>query len=227
MKKLIYTCVMTFFMLMSVTASAESGKSLTGNPSLDNDIRGLQHEWAKIKYTVKDTDKQEKLMEALIKTAESVTARYPGYAEPKIWEAIIVSSQAGIKGGLGALSLVKRSKALLEEAEKINANALDGSVYTSLGSLYYQVPGWPIGFGDDSKARAYLEQARALNPEGIDPNFFYGDFLIDQNQNEEAIKVLQKALHAPQRPDRPIADQGRREEIKQAISRAKQNLEDI
>ena len=34
----------------------------------------------------------------------------------------------------------------------IDPKALDGSAYASLGSLFYQVPGWPIGFGDDKKA---------------------------------------------------------------------------
>ena len=115
---------------------------------------------------------------------------------------------------------------MLEQAEKIKADALQGSVYTSLGSLYYQVPGWPIGFGDNDKARSYLQRARAINPNGIDPNYFYGDFLIEQNQNAEAIKVLEQALRAPARPDRPVADWGRREEIKQDIARAKRNLED-
>lgn len=226
MKKLLLASVSTIFVLLMVTAQAGTANSLTGNTALDKEIRDLQHEWAKIKYTVKNEDQQEKQIGLLATRAADVTAHYPGYAEPKIWEAIIVSTQAGIKGGLGALSLVKRSRALLEQAEKIKADALQGSVYTSLGSLYYQVPGWPIGFGDNDKARSYLQRARAINPNGIDPNYFYGDFLIEQNQNAEAIKVLEQALRAPARPDRPVADWGRREEIKQDIARAKRNLED-
>lgn len=210
---------------LTATASADSENSLTGNPVLDNDIRHLQQEWALIKYREKDSDRQVSRMEVLAKQAADTSARYPDSAEAKIWEAIIVSSQAGIQGGLGALSLVKRSRDLLEQAEKIKPDALGGSAYTSLGSLYYQVPGWPIGFGDDGKARAYLEQARALNPNGIDSNYFYGDFLIDQGEYDEAIKVLEQALRAPERPDRPVADAGRREEIKQAIAKARQNLD--
>lgn len=210
---------------LSATASADSENSLTGNPVLDNDIRHLQQEWALIKYREKDKDRQLSRMEALAKQATDTSARYPGFAEAKIWEAIIVSTQAGIQGGLGALSLVKHSKELLEQAEKIKPDALGGSAYTSLGSLYYQVPGWPIGFGDDGKARAYLEQARALNPNGIDSNYFYGDFLIDQGEYNEAITVLEQALRAPERPDRAVADAGRREEIKQAIAKARQNLD--
>jgi tetratricopeptide (TPR) repeat protein len=213
-------------LLFSSTAlQADMVQSLTGNPELDNDIRLLQQEWALIKYREKDKDQQETRMEALAKKAAGITTRYPDFAEPKIWEAIIVSSQAGIQGGFGALGLVKHSKALLEQAEKIKPAALNGSAYTSLGSLYYQVPGWPLGFGDDGKARAYLEQARALNPNGIDPNYFYGDYLLDQGEYEKAIRILEQALRAPERPDRPVADAGRRDEIRQAIAKAKQNLD--
>ena len=226
MTKLKQMFIVLAMTLLAGNVIADTGKSLTGNPELDNDIRHLQQDWALIKYREKDEDKQVSRMEALSKQAAGVSARYKTYAEPLIWEAIIVSSQAGIQGGLGALSLVKHSKDLLEQAEKINSNALDGSAYTSLGSLYYQVPGWPIGFGDDGKARAYLEQARALNPNGIDSNYFYGDYLLDQGEYDEAIKVLELALRAPDRPDRPVADVGRREEIKLAIAKAKQNLDD-
>lgn len=217
--------LMLAMILMAATVSADMENSLTGNPELDNDIRQLQQQWALIKYREKDKGQQASRMEALAKQAAGISARYSTYAEPLIWEAIIVSSQAGIQGGLGALSLVKHSKALLEQAEKIKPDALNGSAYTSLGSLYYQVPGWPIGFGDDGKARAYLEQARALNPNGIDSNYFYGDYLIDQGEYNEAIKVLEQALRALARPDRPVADEGRREEIMQAIAKAKQNLD--
>lgn len=226
MKKI--TFLISILVLTSSIFSVHAGtdNTLTGNPELDKEIRDLQHEWAQIKYKEADEDAQEKKMAALSDKAARVSQRFPDYAEPKIWEAIIVSSQAGIQGGLGALGLVKRSRALLEEAEKIKADALDGSAYTSLGSLYYQVPGWPLGFGDDDKARTYLEKARALNPNGIDPNYFYGDFLLEQGEYDKAIKVLELALHAPARPDRPVADEGRREEIKHAIAKAKQNLQD-
>ena len=40
---------------------------------------------------------------------------------------------------------MKEAKARLEIAIQAGSAALDGSAYTSLGSLYYQVPGWPVG----------------------------------------------------------------------------------
>jgi Tfp pilus assembly protein PilF len=130
----------------------------------------------------------------------------------------VLSTYAGAKGGLAALGLVKRARQALEQALELDATALDGSAYTSLGSLYYQVPGWPLGFGDDDKAREYLRKALELNPKGIDPNYFYGDFLIEQGEPERARDYLSKALKAPDRPGRALADAGRREEIRRKLA---------
>ena len=88
------------------------------------------------------------------------------------------------------------------------------SIYTSLGTLYFKVPGWPIGFGDDDKAETYLKKALQLNPNGIDPNYFHADFLYGKHHYREAILALEKAQAAPARALRPLADSGRREEIR-------------
>lgn len=194
--------------------------AITDNAQLDAAIREIQTAWAAIKYQETNSTTQLKQMEKLAEQAAALSAQYPTYAEPKIWQAITLSTQAGFDGGLGSLGLVKEAKALLEQAIKINPKALDGSAYTSLGSLYYKVPGWPVGFGDNNKARACLEQARAINPDGIDANFFYGELLIEEGHAKEAIPVLEHALRAAPRPGREIADSGRRGEITQALEKA-------
>jgi len=96
---------------------------------------------------------------------------------------------------------------------------LGGSAYTSLGSLYYQVPGWPIGFGDDKKAQEYLKKALAVNPDGIDANYFYGDYLFRKGEYAEAARWLNKAMQAPPRPGRKVADEGRRREIDELLDK--------
>jgi tetratricopeptide (TPR) repeat protein len=186
--------------------------------AMDDDVRALQHEWEEIKYRKPKPD-QEKAFEALSQTATAVRAKYADRAEAEIWYGIIVSSYAGAKGGLGALSLAKDAKAAFEHALAVNPKALSGSAYTSLGSLYYQVPGWPIGFGDDKKAREMLETALKLNPDGIDPNYFYGDYLFRKGDYAGAKKALEHALKAPARPDRPLADEGRRKEIDELLAK--------
>lgn len=187
------------------------------------DVQAIQHQWETIKYQT-PANEQEGKFKTLAEQARTVSEKHKGRAEPLVWEAIVLSTYAGAKGGLGALSLVKKARDLLLEAEKIDANALDGSVYTSLGSLYYQVPGWPVGFGDDKKAKAYLEKALSINPNGIDPNFFYGDFLMEEGEYATALSVFDKAMAAPARPGREVADKGRREEISTLMAKARQKL---
>ena len=175
------------------------------------ELAQIQQRWAQIQYQLPEDDK-EKAFEALAKEAETFVADYPGRAEPLIWQGIVLSTYAGAKGGLGALGLVKEARASLEAALKIAPEALDGSAYTSLGSLYYQVPGWPLGFGDDEMARKYLQKSLAINPDGIDANYFFGDFLAEQDEPQRARVYLEKVLAAPPRPGREVADAGRRAE---------------
>jgi predicted Zn-dependent peptidase len=120
---------------------------------------------------------------------------------------------------LGEVLSAGRTSRLQRKLVYEQQQALSGSAYTSLGSLYYQVPGWPLGFGDDAKARELLDTALALNPDGIDPNYFLGDYLYRQRDYDGARKALEHALKAPARPDRPLADEGRRAEIKDLLAK--------
>ena len=184
---------------------------------VEEDVKALQSEWEQVKYA-RPAAEQEKGFEALTKSAEAVRMKYPDRAEPQIWYGIIAASYAGARGGLGALSVVKQAKKALEDALAMDPKALQGSAYTSLGSLYYQVPGWPIGFGDDQKARDLLQKALAINPEGMDPNYFLGDLLYRKGDYDGARQALARALKAPPRPDRPLADAGRRREIEALLA---------
>jgi Tfp pilus assembly protein PilF len=125
---------------------------------------------------------------------------------------------------LNALKLVGQSKTLLLESIALNPNALHGSAYTSLGSLYYKVPVWPMSFGDKDKAKEYLEKSLEMNPKGIDSNYFYADFLYEQGRYGRAVEYFERAIAAPARPGREDADQGRRKEAKEALLKAKQKL---
>lgn len=175
------------------------------------DVVAVRDRWAEVKYDVPE-DQRDTAFETLAKQAESVRTAHPGDAGALIWEGIVLSSWAGEKGGLGALGLVKKARKDFEQAIAIEPGALEGSAYTSLGSLYYQVPGWPVGFGDDDKAREMLTKGLEANPAGIDANFFYADFLRDQEDYAGARAALQKVLAAPPRPGRERADAGRRAE---------------
>lgn len=187
-------------------------------------LQQLQSRWAEINYQLPQAQR-EAAFASLSQTAKQAVNAEPKAAELLIWNGIILSTYAGAKGGLGALGLAKEAKASLEQALAADPKALSGSAYTSLGTLYAKVPGWPIGFGDDDKAEALLKQALALNPRGIDPNYFYGDFLFQAKRYTQAQTALEHALLAPSRPGRELADQGRREEINTLLSKLRAELQ--
>lgn len=176
------------------------------------DIKPLQDRWAEVNYNINDEQKEQAFSD-LLEQANAVVAANPNKAEALIWRGIIKSSYAGAKGGLGAMSLAEGSKADLELTLEIDSQALQGSAYTSLGVLYYRVPGWPIGFGSDKTAKVMLEKALAINPQGIDPNYFYADFLTQERDYKAAMSYIEKARQAQRRAGRETADQGRLQEL--------------
>jgi tetratricopeptide (TPR) repeat protein len=200
---------------LALTALLGSGAA---RADFDADLLAIQTRWADANYAP-DSDAREAAFDRLMADAAALTARNPGRAEPLIWEGIVLSTAAGVKGGLGALGLARDSRARLEAAMKIDPNALQGSAYTSLGTLYHKVPGFPIGFGSDKKARELLEKAVAVNPDGIDPNYFYGELLLDEGEYAVAKKHLEKALQAAPRPNRQSADAGRRLEVQALLAK--------
>ena len=185
---------------------------------VDDAVARVQHDWETIRYDLPAAQREQRF-EALAKVAHEVSAQFAGRSEPLVWEGIVLSSWAGEKGGLGALGLVKQAKALYERAIELDGQALHGSAYASLGVLYAKVPGWPLGFGDGGKAEALFRQALAVNPQGIDPHFFYAEYLADQNRTAEAVSHLEQALKAPPRPGREKADAGRRDEVKALLAK--------
>ncbi len=197
-----------------VLAAACGAAGAAPPPALDGDVLRLALDWEHVKFQVEDRDLQEKQMAVLAQRAADMAQRYQNRVEAQIWLGIIISEQASMASENGspfkALGFAKQARDILEKAEKVDAAALDAGAPTSLGVLYYRVPGFPIGFGDTGKARALLQEAVTNAPNGLDANYFYGDFLFEQHEYAAAEKVLRRALTLPPHPDRPIWDKSRR-----------------
>ena len=197
----------------------------TGSPAMadpfDDSLLAIQQAWAVANYETPAGDAREAAFEALAKRTEALVQSNPKRAEARVWHGIVLSSYAGAKGGLGALALAKEARSNLEAALELDPAALNGSAYTSLGTLYHKVPGFPLGFGSDDKARRLFAKALELNPDGIDPNYFWGEFLLDEGDYRQAVVHLERALQAPDRPGRELADRGRREEATTLLEKAR------
>jgi tetratricopeptide (TPR) repeat protein len=190
-------------------------------PGLDDAILDLTHHWARVSYKM-PPEAQSEGFHDLVAAADRVAAAYPGRAEPLVWEAIVLASDAKASGGINALREVRRARDLLLEAERIDPHVLSGSIYTSLGTLYANVPGWPLGFGDADQARKYFEMALQVNPTGIDQNFFFGEFLAKRGEYAKAYAYARQALEAPPRPGREDSDAGRRAEAQRLLNQLRQ-----
>lgn len=182
-----------------------------------SDYVQLQTQWAIVNYDTAPAQKSASFAVLAADAKKSVEAS-PDDAALRIWYGIILSSWAGVDGGLGALGHVKEARKQLEKALALDPSALEGSAFTSLGALYYQVPSWPLAYGDKEEAERLLRHALEVNPHGIDSNYFMGDYLLREKRSDEARQYLNHALEAAPRPGRELADQGRREEIRQLLA---------
>ncbi len=194
---------------------------------VEDTILSLQHEWAQANYKTGD-DQKEASFKALVDKAAALSAKYPDRAEPKIWEAIIRAGYAGAMGGVSsmfnAMPQMKQGRDLLLAAKKIDANAMHGSVYTTLGSFYYMVPGGFIGFGDDDKALEYLKKAIAVAPDDMDANYFMGDYWMEQKEYKKAVPYLQKVIDLPAVANRPVYSAGRKAQAAEKLKQAKKQI---
>jgi len=215
--------ILSFFAVALLAGMASVPAMAADGDAFDNTLHDIQHRWAEANYNTSG-GAQKQAFETLLEDARAFAAANPDRAEALVWQGIVASTYAGVKGPFGAMSLAKEARQVLMQAEALDPTVLDGSVYTSLGTLYSKVPGGLIGFGDKSLARDYLEKAVQQNPDGIDPNYFYGEFLLEQKEYEAAKTALLKAKNAPQRPDRPLADEGRQREIDSLLDEVNRKL---
>lgn len=185
-----------------------------------SDVKSVNDGWAHITYEIKGSSTQTKALDNLAKQAATVVARYPGKAEPLLWQGIVTSEQANRANMFHKLGLATRARDLIAKAYSIDPRSAQGGTALSLGVLYYKVPGSPLAWGDDEKAGKLLKQALALDPDGLDANYFYGDFMLDQGNKPAARGYLQKALRAPHDASRPVWDAGRRREVKALLAQA-------
>jgi predicted Zn-dependent protease len=192
---------------------------VAAQPALAGEIARIESGWAVANYQVKGQAAQVAALDPLIGQAESLSRRYTARAEPLVWSGVLQTTKAGVVGGMTGFGLVKAARQVLERAERIDPRACNGLGLSQLGTLFYQVPGFPIAFGNRVKARAYLERALTVAPDGLAANLAYGDYLVTGGNLAKAEIVLRHALAAAKDSAQPVADAGRRAEVEVLLAK--------
>jgi tetratricopeptide (TPR) repeat protein len=201
--------------------------AMAQGPRFSADMDELARGWAHVNYDVRDKKAEAAEAQRLAARAEELVQRYPDRAEPLAWEALALLSEADAHHSMRSLELCRGARKLLERAAKIDPDALGpGVIYANLGSLYGQLPGFPLSFGDARKARAYFDKAIAANPYGLDANYFYADFLNRQGEHARAMQLVERALAAPSRPGHEALDRGRKWEAAELQGRIRHKVKD-
>ena len=63
-----------------------------------------------------------------------------------------------------------------------------------------------------------------MNPGGLDVNFFLAEYYAENKDYDLALKHLTLAKAAPKRPNRPLADKYRQEEVNQLLAQVKAEM---
>ena len=188
----------TFVALMILSTQCVAG-------TLNDSLQDIESEWAIIHYST-PPKKQEFAYNKLFAKVNKLAIDYPTKAEPLIWEAIIKACNANNVNPVDAIEDIHEAHDLLETAIKIEPKALSGSAYVTLAALYHLTPQWPIGFGDENTAKSLFESALKINPNGIESNHYYAEFLLSQDLLGDAEKYFKIALSAPSRAEQKFAD---------------------
>lgn len=186
-------------------------------------VQNIEAEWAHIHYNVAK-QQQEAAYKHLLTEVKNLNELYPDQAELIIQQAIIVASNAENVDAFSALEAVKQARELLLRAIQLDPAASEGAAFVTLGSLYYMVPSWPIAYGDNSKASTLLKKTLAINPDSIDANYFYGDFLATQGKQQQAITYFKRAMAIPARKNQVFADTQLHRQAKLAIIENSQRI---
>jgi tetratricopeptide (TPR) repeat protein len=185
----------------------------------DDDVAVLRQHWAELKYEHANDRDRVAAAETLEREAAAVAEREPSPAA-LLLQANILCLTAAFMHSSASLAKVRTARDVLVRAERADPNIPE--VLAALGSIYYEVPNWPIGFGDRKKAEEYLHRAIALDPDGRDTNYFMGDFLLETGRAGQAGAYLEHALAAPQQGT--VFDRGRREEIAKDLLKVRRRL---
>jgi tetratricopeptide (TPR) repeat protein len=208
-------------LLLAALALALFAAPAIAQTDFDASLQDLREHWAVANHEKRGLPRIAAL-DTLAQSAVRLTALHPDRVEVWIWSGMIQATLASAGTGINSLNAATAARIDLERALALDPEAMEGAAYTTLGALYYKMPGWPVGFGDREKAEKLLRLALKISPDGMDSNYFYGDFLLEQGHRRKAREHLLRAQRAQQAPPHPgdaLAHAGRQRDIAKLLAR--------
>jgi len=216
MRQLIFAFI-CFFSVISYTKASQEQETLP--TSLDELFDQLDI----VNFDLKGDDKLNTL-KRLIDHTNTLAKEQPNNPGMLMMAGFFNAQYASNTGGLGALKYAKAARDYLEKSAELDPTFYNSAAHVVLGSIYAQVPGWPIGFGSNKKALSNYKKALELAPNGIDSNFTYGQYLVWKKKYAEAKPYLEKAKLAGPRLNRPKADKNLHIQIEKSLAKIDEEL---
>ena len=153
-----------------------------------------------------ETDKEKRIekYQRAIDAAEQATKVNPKSASGHFWRAAAIGRQGLDKGVLKALNNASTMRDSLEITIEKNEKIERGAAHRALGRLYYELPGFPLSFGNNKKALEHLEKAYAIGPQEPANNAYYAQMLVKNGKKDEAKKYIDYVLAYPVKPEHKL-----------------------
>ena len=181
----------------------------------------VAQEWDQAQYSAMGDHSRMLALQRLGAHIEALSAAAPRDVGLLSWRAVALAAEADATDGPRALLTAGRAKRLLDAAIMLRPDGeIRGMLEATLGALYFQVPGFPLGFGDSAAAEAHFRASLIADPTSPESLFYFGDFLLAQHRDEEAVASFRKALRGLPRAGRPIGDAGLTHRIEAGLALA-------
>lgn len=190
--------------------------------SFSETVGQIESTWTQIRYVLPKPEKA-KAYRRLLAASNDLLQHHPNSIEAIYWQAMVKINLAEYENKLEALNIIHEVRGAFNQVIAINPNFKQGSAYVVLGTLYYKIPSWPIAYGDKHEAEKLLKKGLEINPDGIDSNYFYGDYLQSQNRFEEAQLYFNKAIAASASQGQNLGTAELQEQAKIGLGNAKQH----
>ncbi len=134
---------------------------------------------------------KEKFLKEGIEIAKKAIKLNSNRAEGHFWYASLLGAYAEMKGIRG-FSYLEEIKKEFNLALKCDSTVEDGSAYTALGRMYYQLPSF-VG-GSLEKSLLYLLKAKIISPNNPYTKLYLADTYLALKRKEEAKRELEELI---------------------------------